>query len=541
MSKLENFKYIDDLKIKNKYEITKLIEPGNILDNYYRNTLKDFTPDKATFAHEEARRNTDSVGKLNTHYYGRRNTTEPFQSDLFLGFTDKDPRSIHDGPLMGKYQEQIWKRKDDYKYSFKDDTDNRIHSSGISESKMIKNKKQSYDGFKNRYKNFEESNDAWTNSFNAIKSDKSKVTLHDVDDIIPDLVNVQDLSNRRDYISKISLDALPMGWNTVQDQKVKIAKYNHLFSQGNIKDINILKNKNEQEVDGKVHTLDTEQQLLKQLLLFTENLKNKKQSDFKNQETKYKDSKNEQIRKINKNREHMKNNEIVNTELDNKLNKLSDLFNNKLFSNKEYSILNEALHKSIKTNNENFLNKGNNKEQINQKNKLKDDIINELLFESVKSEKNNILEKGNNKEHFNNKSNIKILNNDNNMFLYNNNLINNDKLQQNNNKFEVFNYSNKMPEYSNNFDNVKTSLENKLNNYDIERFSQHRKPNNQSNDALHTDDFDYDGKFEESGQKDRRMGIHGSKYLFREKVLEPSMNSYNSINDSNSSIQRKYY
>lgn len=142
MSKLENFKYIDDLKIKNKYEITNLIEPGNILDTYYRNTLKDFTPDKATFAYEENRRNTDSVGKLNTHYYGRRNTTEPFQNDLFLGFTDKDPRSIHDGPLMGKYQEQIWKRKDDYKYSFKDDSDNSIHTAGISESKMQTNKKK---------------------------------------------------------------------------------------------------------------------------------------------------------------------------------------------------------------------------------------------------------------------------------------------------------------------------------------------------------------------------------------------------------------
>lgn len=540
MSKLENFKYIDDLKIKNKYEITNLIEPGNILDTYYRNTLKDFTPDKATFAYEENRRNTDSVGKLNTHYYGRRNTTEPFQNDLFLGFTDKDPRSIHDGPLMGKYQEQIWKRKDDYKYSFKDDSDNSIHTAGISESKMQTNKKKTYDGFKNRYKNFEESNDAWTNSFNAIKSDKSKVFLHDVDDSIPNLSNVKDLYNRRDYVSQISLDAPPIGWNTVQDQKVKIAQYNHLFNQLNPKDINILKNKNEQERDGKVHTLDTEQQLLKQLLLFTENIKNKKQSDFSNQEIKYKNSKNEQVRKINKNREHMKNTEILNTEMDSKINKLSDLLNNKILSNKEYNILNEILYKSIKSNNENFINKGNNKEQKNIKSKLKDNIINELLFESIKTNNENIINKGNNKEQYIKKSNIKVLNNDNNLFIYNNNLINKDKLQSNNNKYEIFNYSNKLSDFSNNYDSVKKSLENKLNKYDNEKKNQHRKPNNQSNDALHQDDFETDAEFTESGLKDRRMGIHGSKYLFKEKEYESKMGD-NSINESNSSLVRNLY
>ena len=61
--------------------------------------------------------------------------------------------------------------------------------------------------------------------------------------------------------------------------------------------------------------------------------------------------------------------------------------------------------------------------------------------------------------------------------------------------------------------------------------NQHRKPNHQSNDALHQDDFETDAEFKESGQKDRRLGIHGSKYLFREKQYENSMVD-NSINDN---------
>ncbi len=531
MSKLQTYKYIDDKKLKNKFEVTNLLESPNILDTYYKSTLKDFTPETAGFAYEESRKNYDSVGKLNSHYYGRRNSTEPFQNDLFLGFTDKDPRSIHDSPLMGKYQEQIWHRKDDYKYSFKDDSDNSVHTAGISESKMQKNKKTTYSGFKERYKNFEESNDAWTNGYNAIKSDKSKVYLHDVDDTLPDLTRIKDLKNRRDVVNSISLEALPAGWNSVPDQKYKIAQYTKLLSQANVKDIDILKNKNQQVKDDKTKTLDTEQQLLKQLFLFTENIKNKKQSDFANQDTKYKESETEQIRKINKNKEHLKNNEILNTETDDKKSKIIDTLNDKLFSKKEYNILNEIMYKVTKSNNSTFLNKGNNKENINIKSKNKSDIINEIFYQIQQSNNDSFLTKGNNKEQFNNKSTIKLLNTNNNEFKYNNNLLNDSKLNQNNNNYEVINYSTKISQFTNNYDSAKQSIETKLHNYDNEKNNQHRKPNNQSNDTLHAEDFEIDGDFNESGFKTRKMGIMGTKYNYNQKVYENDMNSDENIND----------
>ncbi len=531
MSKLQTYKYIDDNKLKKKFEVTNLIETPDLLNSYYKNTLKDFSPETPGFAYEDSRKNTDSIGKLNTHYYGRRNSTEPFQNDLFLGFTDKDPRSIHDGPLMGKYQEQIWQRKDDYKYSFKDDSDNSIHTAGISESKMQVNKKNTYNGFKERYKNFEESNDAWTNGFNIIKSDKSKVYLHDVDDTLPNLTQIKDLYNRRDYINTISLEAQPIGWNSVPDQKVKIAKYTKLLAPLNVRDINIMKNKNQQLKDDKVKRLDAEQKLLKQLILFTEDLRNKKQSNFKNQDIKYKESKHEQIRKINKNKEHLKNTELLNTEIDDKKGKMQEILNNKLFSQKEQNILNEIFYKIQKTNNETFLNKGNNKENNNIKSKDKIDIINEIFYKIHTSNNESFLNKGNNKQLHNNKSSTKLLNKDNNIFIYFNNLLNNDKLQKNNNKYEVINYSNKISKFSNNYDSVKNSFENKLNNYDNEKNNQHRKPNNQSNDALHHDDFEVDGDFNESGFKTRKMGIMGTKYNYNQKVYENDMNSDNNIND----------
>ena len=284
MSKLENYKYIDDNKLIKKYEITPMIDISNNLDNHFRNTLKDFSPEPATFEFEKKRTNTDSVGKLNVHYYGRRNDTEPFQSDLFLGFTDKDPRSIHQDPLMGNYQKQIWHRKDNYKYSFKDDSDNSIPTSGISESKMQKNKKITYQGFKERYKNFEESNDAWTNSFNQIDIKNSKVLHHTLDGTVANLSDVDDIKKRRDYVATLSLNALPVGWLPVPDHKVKIAQYSKLLKSKNLNDIDVIKNKNQQLKDNKViDNSDKELQLMNQLLLLNKNIENKKKENFENE------------------------------------------------------------------------------------------------------------------------------------------------------------------------------------------------------------------------------------------------------------------
>lgn len=537
MSKLGTYRYIDNEKIKRKFEVTNLLENQNVLDDYYKNTLKDFSPDTPSFAYEENRKNTDSISKLNTHYYGRRNDTEPFQNDLFLGFTDKDPRSIHNGPLMGKYQEQIWHRKDDYKKSFKDDSDHSIPTQGISEAKMQQNKKETYKGFQERFKNYEESTDAWATGFNPIQSEMSKVHLHDVDDTIPDLANIKDLKNRRDVINEISRRALPDGWNTTPDQKVKIAKYTKLLSQKNIKDINILKNKNEQETDAKIKTLDAEQNLLKQLILLTENYKNKKLSGFKNQDIAYKISKHDQHRSVNKNQEHFKNNEILNTETDDKKTQLSDILNLKISSNKEYDNLTEILHKALASNKQNFLNKGNNKELINQKQRVKDDILSELARESIRSNNESFINKGNNKEYQNKKSNINVLTNNNSEFIYNNNEINKNSIQLNDKTYEVFNYSQVSSQFTNNYDSVQQTVETRLQNYNNEQNNQHRKPNFQSNDALHQDDFETDADFTESGQKDRRLGIFGSKYLFREKQYENSMNDA-SINDNTGLITK---
>jgi len=90
--------------------------------------------------------------------------------------------------------------------------------------------------------------------------------------------------------------------------------------------------------------------------------KDNKLSLKSNQDITYKISKVDQERSVNKNKEYFKNNEILNTEMDDKKNKLVDTLNSKVFSNKQYDNLSEILHKALISNKLSELDKGNNKE-----------------------------------------------------------------------------------------------------------------------------------------------------------------------------------
>ena len=50
-------------------------------------------------------------------------------------------------------------------------------------------------------------------------------------------------------------------------------------------------------------------------------------------------------------------------------------------------------------------------------------------------------------------------NNFNSYYLHNNNLLNDSKLNQNNNNYEVINYSTKISQFTNNYDSAKQSIE----------------------------------------------------------------------------------
>lgn len=540
--KTKNIQYIDKERIFNKYELTPIIESADILDDYHRNTLKNYEPDAPTFAYEEKRKNTGSVEKINSRIYGRRAPTEPYVADLFLGDTTPDPRSISYQPNMTKYTSQIWHRKDDYKKSFKNDADNSVHEAGLSEGQMNANKKTSYGSFKQRYKNFEESTDAWAPSVVVNNNNKSKVQNNELDGLLIDMQDNENLKYKRDYVNELSLKSLPKGWDSVPDHKIKIANYSMLLKSKNLNDIDIIKNKNKQERDGKApDTPDVENKLASQLSLISSNFISKKKEGFvAGKDTKFNSSSETQIRSINDAKEYFKNQDLNNIEMTHKTQQINNAFT------KNYSS-NSNIPTDIRKNVSEFvinknINKGNNKESSNFSNKAKKDIITDALRNSLMTNNDSFINKGNNKTLFNN--NLRNSSNDtrNSRFIMANSEINKDILNKTGN-FEVFNYKSSINRSNfDNFNNMKTGINSTINVLDNEKELIQRNLGNQNVDSLTTESFATDTEFNNSSANfaaTGSVGVMGHKYQTRHKEYETSIYA-NTANDSTSFNKTKY-
>ena len=533
-SKTNNIQYIDKTRIFNKYELTPIIESSDILDDFYRSTLKNFEPDTPTFAHEEKRKNTDSVSKIKLREFGRRAPNEPFVADLFLGDTTPDPRSISYEPNMGDYQKQMWHRKDNFKKSFKNDNDYSVHEAGIPEGQMDANKKATYKGLKTRYKNFDESTDAWAPSFVADGNKKSKVNNSELDDIPIDLHDTENIKYRRDHVTDLSLKSLPIGWDSVPDHKIKIANYTKLLKSKNLNDIDVTKNRNKQTADGKmIENSDVENNLASQLSLITSNFINKKKDNFTSgKDTKFQKSYETQIRSINDAKEYFKNKELDNMEFTQKTQALNEAFTTLYKINDIKSDIRKNVSEFFI--NEKELAKGNNKEQYNYSIKDKKDIITDILHKSLMSNNYSFLNKGNNKSSYINKS--RDISDDANQskFILTSSIVNKDHLNKTKN-YEVINYKLAINRDTfDNYNNMKTGIDSTICDIDNEIQLEQRQLGPQHNESLTSENFITDSEFSNSGINNMAagtVGIMGNKYMFNKKEYESSILD-TSINDS---------
>jgi hypothetical protein len=533
-SKTNNIQYIDKTRIFNKYELTPIIESSDILDDFYRSTLKNFEPDTPTFAHEEKRKNTDSVSKIKLREFGRRAPNEPFVADLFLGDTTPDPRSISYEPNMGDYQKQMWHRKDNFKKSFKNDNDYSVHEAGIPEGQMDANKKATYKGLKTRYKNFDESTDAWAPSFVADGNKKSKVNNSELDDIPIDLHDTENIKYRRDHVTDLSLKSLPIGWDSVPDHKIKIANYTKLLKSKNLNDIDVTKNRNKQTADGKmIENSDVENNLASQLSLITSNFINKKKDNFTSgKDTKFQKSYETQIRSINDAKEYFKNKELDNMEFTQKTQALNEAFTTLYKINDIKSDIRKNVSEFFI--NEKELAKGNNKEQYNYSIKDKKDIITDILHKSLMSNNYSFLNKGNNKSSYINKS--RDISDDANQskFILTSSIVNKDHLNKTKN-YEVINYKLAINRDTfDNYNNMKTGIDSTICDIDNEKQLEQRQLGPQHNESLTSENFITDSEFSNSGINNMAagtVGVMGNKYMFNKKEYESSILD-TSINDS---------
>jgi len=527
--------YIDSKKIYDKYEITPIIESKELLNDYYRSTLKDFTPDKTTLASDEHRKNTNSQSFLNTRYTGSRAGVEPFTPDLFMGDMTHDNRGADNVPIMGNYKKQLWSRKDDYRKAFKDDSSNTIHSAGITEARVLENKRKAYEGLQSRYKNFDESKNNLSVANNAVFRNKSLVD-NSILGFVLDEKNDQNIVKNNVVTNGNNLSK---AWESLPDHKIKVADYTKLMKPADISDTNIRKNKDKSETEIKIDkSNEIQSNLNNKLSLLTSNFMNKKRNSVKTSTIKFKSSLKDQTRKINKNKEFLKSKEITNVKLSGKQSNFTEVFD------KEYKI-NKAIH-DIRKNVSDFTSdkknhyKGNNKETMIVSTKKNTSLLTDILRKTIKSNNENFISKGNNKENIINKSrnidNDELLS----KFLQKSVEVNRDVLNKSKGSYEIYNYKAKQPELYNNFNNDKLSIENKLYNHDNEK----RLDNVEKQfkyEIKNTNDFETDINYAKSGAVSSAAGTvgnMGTKYMVDKKEYESSILEDDNINDSKSYILR---
>ncbi len=219
-----------------KYEATHMEEDPEQVDQSWRDTLMDLSPEAPTFAHEAARRNPYSKDFLNLRDGGSRVTTDPWKNeDYDTQLHDKDPRGWSTEQNWAEYRRVMENKMS--QIDFRDDGDYSVPSQGIHPNTMYKNIKSAFYWTKDRMKWFATSKDAWHNGGTGLQikqRDAKAVGFTDIEDtssmVDPRYMEAEGRSHKTTQLSNIvNTGSKFLRANTTTDQEVKVAGYGKLY------------------------------------------------------------------------------------------------------------------------------------------------------------------------------------------------------------------------------------------------------------------------------------------------------------------------
>lgn len=223
--------------IDKKYEQTKILEDPYETDNFNRSMLTYNGPDPELFEEEARRFDNHSAEQLSVRYSGARSELKPYHPDLFLGFTEADPRGTSTDPDMRKAVDQGRFRAQRYT-RFYNDADYSVPESGLNEQQVIANKRKLFYNAKNRMKWFSTSKDGRHNG-GPLGARLGQDIVHVTPDgQIIDLTDTNNHIHRGDKTTILS-NYLPTGWYRTTDHEFKVAKYGIVYKSLNADDIDI--------------------------------------------------------------------------------------------------------------------------------------------------------------------------------------------------------------------------------------------------------------------------------------------------------------
>lgn len=217
-----------------KQQETGLYTPENFMDDHFRRTLKDITPDKPFMASDEHIGGRDVNGELFGNPYsnkiltlrdtGKLSRAEPYLPDgTFTDFQglEQDPRGVAQGPDMKRHADQQFARAK--LVNFYDDSDNSIVESGINPYQMNKQIRQAQHTTKDYFKIFDTARDSWHNG--GVGQTKS---VSNLDKLAPS-TELKDpaqapMRNRIDITNNMSNDT-SIGWRRTTDNLFEVSKY----------------------------------------------------------------------------------------------------------------------------------------------------------------------------------------------------------------------------------------------------------------------------------------------------------------------------
>lgn len=211
-----------------KLEQTCMYEREDQLDDFFRSTLKDRTPDQASLASDLPRETQNMVRSevMNIRHSAARTPAEPIHPDLFLGFTERDTRGYQNsGPDFKLFNGQSKARM-----KFKDlvsdhASDWTIPEGTRSELRAIRDLRKTINQSRERFKIFDTSFDSRANKWSGAKTDHtSNIPKTTLDGTILNLNDAQGPGQRKDN-TKLRTDSIKVGWRQTGDHKFSVAQY----------------------------------------------------------------------------------------------------------------------------------------------------------------------------------------------------------------------------------------------------------------------------------------------------------------------------
>jgi len=207
-----------------KTEQTCMYEHEDLLDDFFRSTLKNRTVESASLAQDMPRESQKQFRSdvLNIRN-GARSTHEPNHPDLFTGFTERDSRGYHNsGPDIKQHKEHSTIRAK-YTDILPDHLSDRSTPTGEkSVFQTMKGLRSTTNLIQDRFKIFDTARDNIANPWAGSNATHvSTVSKNTMDGVIPSINNSEGMTNNK--LTKTGNTQI--GWKQLGDHRLKIAKY----------------------------------------------------------------------------------------------------------------------------------------------------------------------------------------------------------------------------------------------------------------------------------------------------------------------------